>query len=100
MLLKEWIKAQGNTPMTGHAEVDRVVNLLAEENFDVLELDKLSNVFVIHVARHMADGAQEDAMVICPDLSNPDAGYIMRDGGKGDVTPARVPLSSYGRTPS
>lgn len=97
MLVKDWIKAQGTGPVAGHAEVDRVVNLLATENFDLLRIDLGNNVFSIHMARHMADGAQEDAMVICPDITNPQAGYVMRDGGNGDVTPARVPLLAYGK---
>ncbi len=97
MLVKEWIKALGTNTVTEHAEVDRVVKLLAEENFDLLRAEKTKDVFLIHMARHDTNGAQEDAMVICTDLSNPQEGYVMRDGGKGDVTPPRIPLYSYGR---
>src|SRR3989339_1715678 len=97
MLVKEWIKALGTTSVAGHAEVDRVVNLLAEENFNILACQKTENAFIIHMAKHGEQSRQEDAMVVCTDLSNPDEGYIMRDGGNSEVTPPRVSLVSYGR---
>ena len=96
MLVREWIKAQGTTEITPHKQVNRVVNLLAEEDFDLLQIQGDDKSILFHMARRDDKGREENAMVICLDLDDPKDGYVQRDHFEGHKAPPRVALADYG----